>query len=94
MTEAMIAKARRNAVRCGLGNVDVRSGAIEQLPLATLPSIWSFRTASLTFAQTNRKCLAEAFRVLRPGGRLQMADILLEPQVTPDEVATKGAWSD
>jgi ubiquinone/menaquinone biosynthesis C-methylase UbiE len=38
--------------------------------------------------------LAEAFRVLRPGGRLQTADILLHEDVTPEEVAQKGDWSD
>ena len=38
--------------------------------------------------------LGEVFRVLKSGGRLQMADILLEPHVTPEEVASKGSWSD
>ena len=38
--------------------------------------------------------LAEVFRVLRPGGRLQMADILLHEDVTPEQVASKGEWSD
>jgi ubiquinone/menaquinone biosynthesis C-methylase UbiE len=40
------------------------------------------------------KVLAEAFRVLRAGGRMQMADILLEDGVTAEEVARKGMWSD
>jgi hypothetical protein len=38
--------------------------------------------------------LAEAFRVLRPGGHLQMADILLHQDVPPEEVARLGEWSD
>ena len=40
------------------------------------------------------RVLGEIFRVLKPGGRLQMADILLEPHVTQEEVAVKGSWSD
>jgi hypothetical protein len=38
--------------------------------------------------------LAEAFWVLRPRGRLQMADFLLHDDVTPEEVAHQGEWSD
>ena len=40
------------------------------------------------------KVLGEISRVLRTGGHLQMADILLEDGVSPEEVARKGAWSD
>jgi ubiquinone/menaquinone biosynthesis C-methylase UbiE len=40
------------------------------------------------------KVLAEICRVLKPGGRLLLADILLEDNVTAEEVARLGAWSD
>jgi ubiquinone/menaquinone biosynthesis C-methylase UbiE len=40
------------------------------------------------------KALAEVFRVLRPGGRIQMADILLDEGMTTQQVDRKGVWSD
>jgi ubiquinone/menaquinone biosynthesis C-methylase UbiE len=40
------------------------------------------------------KVLSEAFRVLRSGGRIQMADILLHDEVRPEDVARLGEWSD
>jgi hypothetical protein len=45
--------------------------------------------------EADKPCvLAEAFRVLRPGGGPQVADILLHDDVTPEERAHKGEWSD
>jgi ubiquinone/menaquinone biosynthesis C-methylase UbiE len=40
------------------------------------------------------KVIVEMARVLRPGGRLQMADILLEEHITPEQLAGMGTWSD
>ncbi len=48
----------------------------------------------LNLCPDKAKVLGEIFRVLRTGGHLQMADILLEDGVSPEEVARKGAWSD
>jgi ubiquinone/menaquinone biosynthesis C-methylase UbiE len=48
----------------------------------------------LNLCRDKPRVLAEANRVLRPGGRLQMADILLHDEVTEGEVAEKGEWSD
>jgi hypothetical protein len=50
--------------------------------------------ASSTCAPEKPAVLAEAIRVLRPGGRLQMAAILLHDEVTLEEMAQKGEWSD
>jgi len=94
MTEAMMAKARRNVALCGLGNIEVRQGQIENIPLDDASVDLVITNGVFNLSPDKSKVLAEAFRVLRAGGRLQMADILLEPHVTPDEVATKGTWSD
>ncbi len=94
VTEAMVAKARRNVALCGLGNIEVRQGQIEQLPLSDSSVDLVISNGAFNLCPDKPKVLAEAFRVLRPGGRLQMADILLEPHVTPEEVAAKGTWSD
>jgi arsenite methyltransferase len=94
MCQEMIAKARRNAELLGLLNVEFINAGIEQLPL---PDEWVDVVISngvFNLCPAKPKVLAETFRVLRPGGRLQMADILLEEGVTPEEVAWKGSWSD
>ncbi len=65
-------------------------------PVVSLPLPWAHRTIIVrcTFSVVCSSVLGEPFRVLKPGGRLQMADILLEPHVTPEEVASNGSWSD
>ena len=94
MTPEMIEKAEQNADVLGLSNVEFRLGEIESLPVEdeTVDVVITNGVFNLCPDKTN--VLDEIFRVLRPGGRLQMADILLHEEVTPEEVATKGAWSD
>ncbi|REJ68765.1 MAG: methyltransferase domain-containing protein [Planctomycetota bacterium] len=94
MTEAMIDKARRNAGSVGLDNVEfVHSGA-DAIPMEDASVDVVISNGVLNLCPDKPKVLREAFRVLRPGGRLQMADILLHDDVTPEEVAEKGTWSD
>ena len=94
MTPEMIEKARRNAESVGVQNVEFRQGAIEQLTLEDASVDVVITNGVFNLCPEKPKVLAEVFRVLRPGGRLQMADILLHEDVTPEEVAKKGTWSD
>ncbi len=94
MTEAMLAKARRNAAAAGAANIEFRPGNLENLPLNNAAVDVAISNGVFNLCPDKPRALAETFRVLRPGGRLLMADILLEEEVTPEEVARRGAWSD
>lgn len=91
---AMVKKARRNAHALGLKNIEFLHAQIEKLPLPDGSVDLVISNGVFNLCPDKPGVLAEAFRVLRPGGRLQMADILLPDDVTPEEVASKGEWSD
>jgi SAM-dependent methyltransferase len=90
----MFKKVRRNADLLGLGNVEFLHAQIEKLPLPDASVDGVISNGVFNLCPDKPGVLAEAFRVLRLGGRLQMADILLHEDVTPEEVAHKGEWSD
>ena len=90
----MVEKARRNASLMGLHNVEFVQAGIEKLPLPDGSVDVVISNGVFNLCPDKPAVLAEAWRVLRPGGRLQMADILLHDDVKPEEVAQKGEWSD
>jgi SAM-dependent methyltransferase len=90
----MVEKARRNAGLLGLTNAVFVNAGIERLPLPDASADLVISNGVFNLCPDKPAVLAEAYRLLRPGGRLQMADILLEDGVTPEEVAAKGSWSD
>ena len=90
----MVEKARRNASLLGLNNVQFMQAQIEKLPLPHASVDVVISNGVFNLCPDKPGVLAEAFRVLRPSGRLQMADILLHDDVKPEEVAHKGEWSD
>jgi SAM-dependent methyltransferase len=94
MTPEMVAKAGKYAESLGLMNVEFVMGEIEALPLTVSSADLVISNGVFNLCPDKPRVLREVLRVLNPGGRLQMADILLEPQVTPEEVASKGSWSD
>jgi len=94
MIKAMVDKAKTNAKMAGVANVEFIQASIEDLPLDHGSMDTVISNGVLNLCPDKPKVLGEIFRVLRTGGHLQMADILLEDGVSPEEVARKGAWSD
>lgn len=94
MTPAMIHKAQRNAGSLGVTNVEFREGKLEELPIEDSSVDVAISNGVFNLCPDKPMVLREVYRVLRPGGWLQMADILLHDNVTPEELASKGTWSD
>jgi arsenite methyltransferase len=93
VTEEMIEKAKRNAEATGVTNVEFRLAEADVLPIGDGSVDVIISNGVFNLCLDKPKVLTELFRVLRPGARVQMADILLDDAVTPEEVARKGAWS-
>jgi arsenite methyltransferase len=94
VTAEMVTKARANATAAGVTNAEFHHGEADRLPTGdgTIDLVISNGVFNLCFDKP--AVLAEVYRVLKPGGRLQMADILLGDDVPECEVERKGTWTD
>jgi SAM-dependent methyltransferase len=94
MTPEMIDKARHNVQVMGLTNVAFLNAAVEKMPLEDGTADVALCNGLFNLCPDKPAALAEVFRTLKPGGRLLLADILLEDHVALEVVAHKGRWSD
>ena len=93
MTTEMLAKSRQTARALGLGHVQFRDGLAEALPVADAWADVVISNGVINLCADKQAVFAEIFRVLRPGGRLQFADIASGRPVPAEAMRDIDLWT-
>lgn len=93
MTDEMLDLARRNAAAAGVENVEFVKGFIEEMPLASASVDVVISNCVINLSGDKAKVIAEAARVLRPGGRLAVSDVIADGDMDDAARADMAAWT-
>jgi SAM-dependent methyltransferase len=92
MTDEMLALAQRNAHEAGVANVHFLKGIIEQIPLPADSVDVVISNCVINLSTDKAAVLTEIARVLRPGGRVGVSDVVAEDRLGPEERAERGSY--
>jgi ubiquinone/menaquinone biosynthesis C-methylase UbiE len=93
MTEDMLELARRNATEAGVTNVQFLHGTIEDVPLPDGSIDVVISNCVVNLSPDKAAVVAEVRRVLRPGGRVGISDIVADDALSPQQRAERGSWA-
>jgi arsenite methyltransferase len=92
MTDEMLALARENQRRAGVENVEFLRGEIEAIPLPDSSVDVIISNCVINLSGDKRRVLSEAFRVLKPGGRFAVSDVVVRGSLPPDLRRSMELW--